>query len=45
MITTNENYKLDEILPQLACIYSTGDVVDKVTCREKEVLPEQTDIK
>ena len=37
MITTDENYKLDEILPQLH-VYNTGNVVDKVTCSEKEVL-------
>ena len=34
MITTDENYKLDEILPQLH-VYNTGNVVDKVTCSEK----------
>ena len=34
MITTDENYKLDEILPQLH-VYNTGNVVDKVTCCEK----------
>ena len=37
MITTDENYKLDEILPQLH-VYNTGNVVDKVTCCEKKVL-------
>ena len=37
MITTDENYKLDEILPQLH-VYNTGNVVDKVTCSEKKVL-------
>lgn len=37
MITTDENYNLDEILPQLHA-YNTGNVVDKVTCSEKEVL-------
>lgn len=34
MITTNENYKLEEILPKLK-EYTTGKVVEKVTCDEK----------
>ena len=38
MITTNENYNLDEILPKLKA-YTTGKVVEKVTCEEKYVLP------
>ena len=37
MITTNENYNLDEIIPKLK-EYTTGNVVDKVTCTEKKVL-------
>ena len=37
MITTNENYDLDEILPKLKA-YTVGDVVSKVTCQEKYVL-------
>lgn len=37
MITTNENYNLDEILPKLKA-YTVGDVVSKVTCDEKYVL-------
>ena len=37
MITVNENYDLDEIIPRLKA-YTTGKVVEKVTCREKEVL-------
>ena len=37
MITTNENYDLDEVLPKLKA-YTTGKVVEKVTCREKYVL-------
>lgn len=37
MITTNENYNFDEILPRLKA-YKTGNVVDKVTCTEKKVL-------
>lgn len=37
MITTNENYDLDEILPRLK-EYRVGDVVSKVTCTEKKVL-------
>ena len=35
MITTNENYNLDEIIPKLKA-YTTGNVVDKVTCTEKK---------
>ena len=38
MITTNENYNLDEIIPKLRA-YTVGDVVSKVTCDEKHVLP------
>lgn len=38
MITTNENYVLDEILPKLKA-YRVGDVVTATTCTEKEVLP------
>lgn len=34
MITTNENYVLDEILPELKA-YTTGNVVESVTCKEK----------
>ena len=37
MITTNEDYDLDEILPKLKA-YTVGDVVSKVTCEEKYVL-------
>ena len=37
MITTNEAYNLDEVLPKLAA-YKTGDVVSKVTCSEKYIL-------
>lgn len=37
MITTNENYCLEEILPRLR-EYTTGKVVEKVTCKEKYVL-------
>ena len=38
MITTNENYDMDEVKKKLKA-YSTGDEVSKVTCREKSVLP------
>ena len=38
MITTNENYQIEEILPKLK-EYATGKVVEKVTCAEKSVLP------
>lgn len=34
MITTNENYVLDELLPKLKA-YTTGKVVEKVTCDKK----------
>lgn len=34
MITTNENYHLDEVLPKLKA-YTTGKVVEKVTCKQK----------
>ena len=37
MITTNEDYNLEEILPKLK-EYRVGDVVSKVTCKEKHVL-------
>lgn len=37
MITTNESYSLDEIIPKLKA-YKVGDVVSKVTCSEKYVL-------
>ena len=37
MITTNENFNLDEIIPKLKA-YTTGNVVDKVTCEAKTVL-------
>ena len=34
MITTNENYNLEEIIPKLKA-YKTGKVVEKVTCEHK----------
>lgn len=37
MITTDEKYSLDEIIPKLKA-YTTGKVVEKVTCKEKKVL-------
>ena len=37
MITTNENFNIEEILPRLKS-YTTGNVVDKVTCQEKITL-------
>ena len=37
MITTNENFNMEEILPKLKA-YQTGDVVSKVSCSEKYVL-------
>ena len=38
IITTNEHFNFDEIKPKLQA-YRTGDVVSKVTCQEKTVLP------
>lgn len=38
MITTNENYNLDEVLPKIKEYKVTG-VVEKVTCKEKKVFP------
>lgn len=37
MITTDENYNIEEILPKLKA-YRTGNVVDKVTCKELKIL-------
>lgn len=34
MITTDDNYHLEEIIPKLKA-YTTGKVVERVTCREK----------
>lgn len=42
MITTNESYCLEEIIPKLKA-YTTGKVVEKVTCKHKyEVSPSKT---
>lgn len=38
MITTDENFQMEEVQKKLAA-YATGDEVFKVTCREKYVLP------
>ena len=35
-----DSYNLDEIIPKLKA-YTTGNVVDKVTCTEKKVLKGQ----
>lgn len=43
MITTNEKYDLEEILPKLKT-YTTGKVVDLVTCREKYTLSAAQDL-
>lgn len=37
MITTNEHYNMEEIIPRLKA-YTTGKVVEKVTCTEKYTL-------
>ena len=39
MITTNESYDLGDVIERLK-LYTTGNVVDKVTCQEKSVLAE-----
>lgn len=39
MITTNESYDLKDVIERLKQ-YTTGNVVDKVTCQEKSVLAE-----
>ncbi len=39
MITTNEDYDLDEVITKLAA-YEVGDVVSEVSCNEAYVLPE-----
>ncbi len=38
MITTRENFVLEEVLPKLKA-YTTGKVVEKVTCAAKYVVP------
>lgn len=43
MITTNENYKIEELEPVLKA-YTTGKVVEKVSCREKYTLQAVTDL-
>ena len=43
MITTNEQYDLQEILPKLKA-YTTGKVVEKVSCKEKYVVEAKTDL-
>ncbi len=43
MITTDENYKLDEIQPRLKA-YTTGKVVEKVSCKEKYFLRAVTEL-
>lgn len=43
MITTDEKYNLDNIMPRLKA-YTTGKVVEKVTCKEKYELKGSTDL-
>lgn len=43
MITTNENYDLDEIIPKLKS-YTTGKVVERVSCAEKYMLKGTDDL-
>lgn len=41
MITTNEKYDLDEVIPKLKA-YTTGHVVEKVSCTEKYLVKAST---
>ena len=43
MITTNEHYNMEEIIPRLKA-YTTGKVVEKVTCTEKYTLTPSTEL-
>ncbi len=43
MITTNESYRLEEVLPRLKA-YTTGKVVERVSCSEKYVLEPTEDL-
>lgn len=43
MITTNEGYRLEEVLPRLKK-YTTGKVVEKVTCPGKYTIAPVTDL-
>lgn len=43
MITTNENYNLEELLPKLK-EYTTGKVVEKVTCAKAFTVQPTTDL-
>lgn len=43
MITTNENFNFAEIQPKLKA-YTTGKVVEKVTCKEKYIVNPTTDL-
>lgn len=42
-ITTNENYNLDELIPKMKA-YTTGKVVEKVTCEARYELKGVTDL-
>lgn len=43
MITTDENYDFSELQPKLKA-YTTGRVVEKVTCKEKYIVKPTTDL-
>lgn len=43
MITTNADYKLEEVIPKLKA-YTTGNVVEKVTCSEKYTMVPSKDL-
>ena len=43
MITTDEKYRLDDVIPRLKA-YTTGKVVEKVTCKEKYELKGSRDL-
>ncbi len=43
MITTDENYNVDAIIPRLKA-YNTGKVVEKVSCKEKKFIEGSKDL-
>jgi carbamoyl-phosphate synthase small subunit len=44
MITTDENYKLEEVIPKIHQ-YKVEKVIDKTTCKEKKLIPAIGDTK
>lgn len=43
MITTNADYKLEEVLPKIKA-HKAGNLVEKVTCKEKYIVEPVTDL-